>query len=154
MTTSWITVPGVVVKGYGVASGCDSPRFPGGTIRAQLPHFRARGVDLSSYFPGTLNISIAPNWFSMIRPSRTLPDLEWWPNVPAETFSFSPCRILIPDGPVDALVYYPHPETKPEHHHPPTVLEVLAPFIKGLSPGSAIELQLDPSQIEISTEET
>jgi hypothetical protein len=150
MASRWITVPGVVTRGFGVASGSDSTRFPGGTIRAQLPYFRDRGVDLSPYHPGTLNVDIAPRRFTMIQPSHTLTDVSWWPGVPAETFSFSPCRIVLADGPIHGLVYYPHPETKPEHHHPPTVIEILAPFVEGISTGNAIQLQLDRSQIDIS----
>ncbi len=152
MATSWITIPGVVTKGYGVASGSDSTRFPGGTIRAHLPHFRARGVVISPYYPGTLNIDIAPRRFTIIRPSHTLTDVSWWPGVPAETFSFSRCRILLPTGPIDGMVYYPHPETKPEHHQPPTVIEILVPFIEGLSLGSTVHLQLNSSQVEVHRE--
>ncbi len=149
MATSWITVPGIVTQGHGVASGSHSTRFPGGTIRAQLPYFLALGVDISSYYHGTLNVDIAPRRFTLIRPSHTLTDGSWWPDVPAETFSFSPCRIVLPAGPIDGLIYYPHPETKPEHHQPPTVIEILAPFIEGLSPGNAVHLQLDSSEIEV-----
>ena len=152
MATSWITIPGVVTMGYGVASGSGSPRFPGGTIRAQLPYFRARGVDISPYYPGTLNIDIAPRRFAMVRPSHALTDVSWRSGVPAETFSFSPCRLILPAGPVDGLVYHPHPETKPEHHQPPTVLEILAPFIEGVGPGTAVELQLDSSEVDVRGE--
>ena len=149
MATSWITVPGIVTQGYGVASRSDSAHFPGGTIRAQLPHFLARGVDLSPYHPGTLNVDIAPRRFTLVLPSHTLTDVSWGPDVPAETFSFSPCRIILPIGPIDGLIYYPHPESKPEHHQPPTVIEILAPFIEGLSNGSAVHLQLDSSEVEV-----
>lgn len=150
MATSWITIPGVVTKGYGVASGSDSTRFPGGTIRAQLPHFLARGVDISPYYPGTLNIDITPRRFTIIRPSHTLTDVSWWPGVPAETFSFSQCRILLPTGPIDGMVYYPHPETKPEHHQPPTVIEILAPFIENVGIGTALEVQLDAEEVAVA----
>lgn len=150
MATSWITVPGMVTQGYGVASGSDSTRFPGGTIRAQSAYFGALGVDISHYWPGTLNVDIAPRRFTMIHPLHTLTNVSWWPGVPAETFSFSPCRIVLPVGPIDGLVYYPHPETKPEHHHPPTVLEILAPFIDGLDTGSTLELALDPAELVVT----
>ena len=147
MATSWITIPGVIARGYGVASGNDSLRFPGGTIRAQSPCFQAQGVDISPYYPGTLNVDIAPRRFTMIHPLYKLTNVSWWPGVPAETFSFSPCRIVLPVGPIDGLVYYPHPETKPEHHHPPTVIEILAPFIEGLKTGSTLEIALDPAEV-------
>ena len=152
MATNWITVPGIVTQGYGVASGSGSARFPGGTIRAQLPHFRTRGVDLSPYYPGTLNVDIAPLRFILVRPSHTMTDVSWWPDAPAETFSFSPCRIILPTGSIDGLIYYPHPETKPEHPQPPTVIEILAPFLEGVGPGTAVELQLDSSEVEVRRE--
>ena len=112
MATSWITIPGVVTKGYGVASGNDSPRFPGGTIRAQSQHFLAGGVDISPYYPGTLNVDIAPRRFTVLRPRHTLTDVSWCPDVPAVTFSFSPCRILLPTGPIERTITYQAPFTK------------------------------------------
>ncbi len=56
----WVTIPGVVVEGYGVASGMseDSP-YPEGTITTQLPFFQELGLDFSSFYPATLNVSIA-----------------------------------------------------------------------------------------------
>lgn len=149
VTSEWVKVPGIVVDGYGVASGRDHVRFPGGTIRAQLPHFRARGVHLYGVFPGTLNISIAPLSLSVVEPRHTLEQVSWWPGIPAETFSFSPCRLLAAETIHDGTIYYPHPETKPDHHHPPTVVEVLAPFIEGLVSGSPVELWLNPEEIRV-----
>ncbi|MEO0518268.1 MAG: hypothetical protein AAF171_13325 [Cyanobacteria bacterium P01_A01_bin.116] len=52
-----VTLEGVVVPGHRVASGQaqDSP-YPHGTIEMQQPHFLSLGVDLSPYYPGTLNV--------------------------------------------------------------------------------------------------
>jgi hypothetical protein len=59
--SDWIEVKGYIEKGYEVASGqTKNPRFPQGTIEMQKPFFRDRGLDLSAYFPGTINLSIAP----------------------------------------------------------------------------------------------
>ena len=60
--------PGVLFKGHGVASGQAlssgasgiSP-YPKGTIAMQSPFFAALGLDLSPYWPGTLNLSFAPS---------------------------------------------------------------------------------------------
>jgi hypothetical protein len=59
--SDWISVEGIVQAGHGVASGntAQSP-YPQGTIKMQQPFFRQLGLDLSPYFPGTLNVSIAP----------------------------------------------------------------------------------------------
>ena len=51
--------------------------------------------------------------------------------------------------PVLALIYHPHPETKPEHFQSPDVLEVLAPPIHGLMYGMQLALAIDPAQMMI-----
>ena len=150
MGTKWITVPGVILRGYGVASGSGSDDPSSGTIRAQLAHFRDRGLDLSHCFPGTLNVSIAPRYFSLHHPRHTFTAVRWSPWVEAETFSFSPCQVVMGDARVAGFVYYPHPETKPDHFHPPTVVEVIAPFIEGLAYDSHLELALDPSEVTVT----
>jgi hypothetical protein len=55
-------IAGRVVHGHGVASGrsASSP-YPRGTIALQAPHFLERGVDLSPFFAGTLNVDITPH---------------------------------------------------------------------------------------------
>jgi hypothetical protein len=45
---------------------------------------------------------------------------------------------------------YPHPETKPDHCQDESVLEVLAPFLKGIEYGDAILLDLHEDEIAIS----
>lgn len=50
---------------------------------------------------------------------------------------------------MDGLVYYPHPETKPEHFQVPGTLEVLTEFIDGLSYGLTVELELNSTQVLI-----
>ena len=150
MTIEWIRVPGVVVTGYGVASGQAGKGPAGGTVAAQLPHFRTRGLDLAHCFPGTLNVSIAPRQWTMVRPRHIFPEVRWSSEVPAETFSFSPCRVVASHIQVDGYVYYPHPETKPDHFHPPTVVEIIAPFIEGLFRGSPLELVLDAEEVSVT----
>lgn len=49
----------------------------------------------------------------------------------------------------DGWVYFPHPETKPMHEQPASVLEVLMPYLSGLAYGDAVVLGLDPDEIEI-----
>jgi hypothetical protein len=47
------SLPATIARGYQVASGANaSPRFPGGTLRMQLPFFAALGLDLSRYHLG------------------------------------------------------------------------------------------------------
>ena len=47
-------------------------------------------------------------------------------------------------------IYYPHPETKPEHFQPDDVLEViLAEFQDNLSYGDKVELEVDESLVRL-----
>ncbi|MCW1915580.1 hypothetical protein OJ996_18490 [Luteolibacter sp. GHJ8] len=141
-----------IVPGHQVASGRNlDPRFPGGTIRMQIPHFRELGVDLSSYHPGTINVSIAPLRYEVIAPRWTLRAVKWHPTEPVEDFSFFDVEVLVKDEVVGkGLIYHPHPDTKPEHFQRADVLELLLPFIEGLEYGAVLQLRTDKSQILIS----
>lgn len=146
--SGWPHVPAVVVRGHGVASGQGrDPRYPEGTLALQIPLFRERGLDLSPYFPGTLNVSIAPYRYEVRQPKHTFRQVRWSEHAPPEDFSFFDCRIHRGSITVDGLVYYPHPETKPEHEQPPDVLELLAPRLGGLEAGARLRLALDPEQL-------
>lgn len=148
--SGWQHVPARVVQGHRVASGQGrDPRYPEGTLALQIPLFRQRGLDLSPYFPGTINASIAPYRYEVRRPRYTFRQVAWSEHVPPEDFSFFDCRIHHGSTTVDGLVYYPHPETKPEHEQPPDVLELLAPRLDGLGPGAPLTLALDPEQLRI-----
>ncbi len=151
----WFTIEGAVVEGHRVASGTNGDkRFPEGTIRMQRPYFAAHGFRLDWVHPATLNLSLAPKQFRILRPAKTIRNLRWHPTEPAETFSFCDCRIHAPDGKiVVGYVYCPHPETKPEHHQPPDVLEILAPFIDGIHYGLRLTIELRSSQIALGESE-
>ena len=151
MVNREIAVSGVIVRGHGVASGtsADSP-YPRGSIERQTPFFRERGLDLGPFYPGTLNISIAPRRFRMVRPGITFRQVAWTSLVPPEDFSFSACRIIFQGVDYKGLVYYPHPETKIQHHQDDSVLEILAPWIEMIGYGDAVELLLDVRAIKIT----
>jgi hypothetical protein len=147
--SNWTEVSARVVRGHQVASGNNGdPRFPGGTVRMQLPHFRSLGLDLSQYYPGTLNVSIAPRQYRVLRPRVTFKAVKWHPTEPAEDFSFFDVRLLRDDAPhVDGLIYHPHPDTKPEHFQKPDVLELLFPFIEGLSVATQLRFAVPADQM-------
>jgi hypothetical protein len=138
-----------VVRGHRVASGENgNPLFPGGTLQMQAPHFRARGLDLSAFHGGTLNVSIAPRRYRVVRARWTFPQVKWHPTEPAEDFSFFDVRLLRSDAPpVPGLIYHPHPETKPAHFQHPDVLELLLPWMEGLRYGVEVRLETPPEQI-------
>lgn len=113
----------------------------------QAPHFAKLGLDLSRYHPGTLNVSIAPRQYRVLQPWRTFERLQWHPVEPAETFSFFEALLRHSGQCHDALIYLPHPETKPEHFQSADVLEVLAPWIDDLGYGVTVELEINPAQM-------
>src|SRR6185503_17786920 len=91
----WIRISGIVDRGHQVASGMasDNP-YPNGTIKMQIPFFKERGLDLGSFFQGTLNVSISPNSFEMKLPEYTFRKVAWTTLHPPEDFSFSRCKII------------------------------------------------------------
>ncbi|HCY57272.1 MAG TPA: hypothetical protein DHU78_00255 [Opitutae bacterium] len=139
-----------VVRGYGIASGKNfDARFPKGTIAMQQPFMEDRGLDLSSFHLGTLNIDITPSCCKFIKSSCCFKRIRWSNDLPPETFSFYPCKISLPDqnSRVSSLIYYPHPSTKPGFHQKEGVLEILAPYLKSVSYGSKIIIHADSEYI-------
>jgi hypothetical protein len=45
------------------------------------------------------------------------------------------------------LIYFPHPDTKPERFQQPDVLELLLPFVTGLRYGMVLTLEVPPTQM-------
>ena len=152
MNSELVSLTGIVKPGHQVASG-SSPNSPyeRGTLEMQLPFFQKLGLDLSSFFLGTINISIAPNTFKLVKPKHTFPHVKWHPDYDAETFSFSPCRLLHQGNSYQGLIYYPHPETKIGHFQDDSILEAIAPKIPDLNYGDRITLEIDPQEIELNS---
>lgn len=143
-------VAGRVVGGHGVASGQNrDPRFPGGTLAMQIPTFLALGMDLRRFYRGTINLSIAPWSYAVHEPRITFRKVRWAEREPPEDFSFFDCRILrARAGPVEGLIYYPHPETKPTHFQAPDVLEVLTVWLPDLRSGTELLIEVPRGQME------
>ena len=153
--SKWIQVQGTIKRGHQVASGQNNdPQFPGGTVRMQHDAFAQRGLDLSPYFPGTLNLSIHPHTYRVKKAIHTFRTVKWADHRPPEDFSFFDCRVIANSQPPTAgLIYYPHPDTKPMHFQDPSTLELLMPFLDGLNYGDTLFLELNPQQIEIEIHE-
>ena len=140
----------IITRGHGIASGkTNDARFPRGTLSMQAPFFRDLGMDLSKFFTGTLNLSVHPLSYRLGTPLHSFPQVKWTTSLPAENFSFYSCQVRMLDEtvPLDALVYWPHPSTKPEFHQDPHVLEVLAPRIERVEYGKEMELSADPESL-------
>jgi hypothetical protein len=136
-------------EGHGVASGRSSASpYPAGTIALQSPLFAARGIDLSPYYPGTLNLGFDDTRWQLSRPDARVEQLHWTDRHPPETFSFWSVALRWQGQaePVAGLIYWPHPETKRAHHQDPDRLEVLAPWISGIASAQVLELGVDPGR--------
>lgn len=143
------TIAATIVPGHRVASGlANDPRFPGGTLALQAPHFAAQGIDLAAFHPGTLNLAIAPYRYRIGQPKCTLRGVRWSSVSPPEDFSFFDCQLIANDRTVTGLVYYPHPETKPEHFQASDILEILAPQLVGIGYGDRLMIAIDPAQMQ------
>lgn len=124
-------------------------------IRAEVcpckcPFFKALGLDLTGYFPGTLNISVAPAQFRMLNPAYCFEKVAWIAGFNAETFSFAECTVWFSGKAYQGFVYYPHPETKTQHFHDASLLEVICQPIKGVHYGNKVRLEYLPEQISLS----
>ena len=143
-----MTITGILMRGHQVASR-PSAAYPYSSLEKQKPYFKERGLDLSFYFNGTLNISIAPLEFEMTKPEFTFPLVEWTDLHPPETFSFSRCKVKFEGKEYAGWVYYPHPETKKTHFQNPSLIEVITYEIANIKYGDVIEIGINPKEITI-----
>ncbi len=148
MSEKWIPLHGKLARGYRVASG-PSADYPYGALERQRPIFESRGLDLSGYFNGTLNIDIRPFEFRMRSPEFTFRSVEWTDLHPPEDFSFSRCKVVFQGAEYDGWVYYPHPETKRRNFQDPSLLEAIAGWIEGIEYGDELEVLVNGEEIEV-----
>lgn len=144
----WTLIHGILAQGYRVASG-PSKDYPYGALDRQRPLFKARGLDLSNYFNGTLNIDIHPHMFQLIKPEFTFHNVEWTDLHPPEHFSFSRCKVIYQDVEYEGWVYYPHPETKLRHFQNPSLLEVIAHPIPSIKYGDELDVMVSPQEVAV-----
>ena len=139
-----------VVPGYGVASGKgNDKRYPLGTLKAQREHFRERGLDLSPFFMGTMNVDIVPLTYSLGTPRYYFEAIHWSEHIPPENFYFFDVVLFYEDVPYHGFVYMPDPATKVEHEQKRSVLELILPKIEGIIDGVSVELDIPDEQLTI-----
>lgn len=155
-----IAIDAKITHGHGVASK-PSAKYPDGTIQLQYPHFKALGLDLGDCYPGTLNLSIAPANYKIIKPRIALRNVDWFPaRGQTEDFLIADCAIMINTSSNDAgcsttpayvfgYVYLPDPKTKIEHFDDPQALQIISPYLNGLDEKESVKLLLSSSQIEL-----
>lgn len=139
---------GVLASGYGVASG-PSADYPYGALERQRPIFAERGLDLSGFFNGTLNIDIRPATFELTKPEYTFRDVNWTDLHPPEHFSFCRCRVIYGGAEHEGWIYYPHPETKRRNFQDPSLIEVITDPLHGIRPGDDIEVLVNPERVAL-----
>lgn len=115
----------------------------------QAPYFEGRGLDLCGYYPGTLNLSLAPHRFVVGKPDYHFKDVHWADGFPPEDFLFVRCEIEYRGTTYPALIYYPDPATKIGHFQEDATLEVLAGFIDGLGYGDSVTILLDSDKVQV-----
>ena len=141
-------IRGKISRGHGVASGqSGDARYPGGTLKAQFEYFKARGLDLSPYYLGTINLDIAPFEYQIVNPKLFLEDVNWSDFIPAENFYFFDLKVYSGSAMHEGLVYMPDPATKVEHEQKKTVLELILPKIPNLRYGDQIEIEIPAAQM-------
>ncbi len=153
-----ITVKAIVKAGHQVASGNSDKdkRFPEGTIKMQEPFFKELGFDLTNYFDGnfiygTLNLSVAPCGFKIIKPEYYMENVKWTDLQPAENFFLSPAQIQHNGASYKALIYIPDPSTKPNHFQAPSIIEVISEPIESLNYEEKVDLCYNQEAIKIAS---
>jgi hypothetical protein len=141
-------VSGVIVEGYRVASG-PSKDYPYSSLERQIPMFKERGLDLEQYYYGTLNISIVPHTFELVKPEYTFRQVAWTDLHPPEDFSFSRCILRFKGSEYPSFIYYPHPETKKRHFESASILEIISVYISGIKYGDQVELEINTDELRI-----
>jgi hypothetical protein len=112
--------------------------------------FKARGLDLSSFFLGTLNIDIRPLTFDLARPEFTFRDVRWTDLHPPEHFSFSRCRVSYKKNEYPGWLYFPHPETKRRNFQDPSLFEVIADWIAEIKHAEVVEVLVNPERVLVA----
>ena len=143
-------VRGEIQSGHGVASGKGKDeRYPEGTLKQQFRHFLERGLDLSGYFMGTINLDISPFTYKIKKPKHFFKDIHWSDHIPPENFYFFDVTLHYKDNTYVGLVYMPDPETKEDHLQKPNILELILPKIVGLKYGLMVDVALKKDQLDI-----
>ena len=145
-------VSGKVQAGHGVASGKGKDeRYPEGTLKLKFKHFLERGLDLSDYLMGTINLDISPYSYEIKKPKYFFRDIDWSDYIPPENFYFFDASLTYNNETYSGLVYMPDPETKKNHFQKPTILELIFPKINYLEYGVKVEVAFKKDQLRIIT---
>ena len=119
----------------------------------QKEHFKKRGLSLDNFHLATLNLSIIPYFFEIIKADYTFNNVKWTDTYPSENFSFVKCKIKYDNKDYDALIYYPHLDTKITHLHKKSTIEVISEYIPNVKYQDHFILKIDTNKINIYAQE-
>lgn len=135
-----------IIKGHQVASGlAQNTPFPEGTIKMQWAFFSDIPDIEELYNGGTVNLDINPYHFKAKNPVHRK-NITWFENI-TETFLFWPVKLTLNDCDYSGLIYYPDPADKYDHFKPDTQIELLLPYIDGLSYDTDVTIELESELI-------
>ena len=97
----------------------------------------------------TINVSVEPLFFRLLKPDYTFTDVKWTDSYPPETFSFARCSLKFEGRAYPSWIYYPHPETKMSHFHSPSLIEIITEPVENISYGSKVDIAYDPRSVEV-----
>ena len=141
---------GIIVSGHGVASGQGKDaRYPKGTLHLQTPYFKALGIDLSNFFPGTLNVHLGQKSIIIRNPKYQAIAIAWSSYIAPENFFFFDVEVEFEGHLYKGLIYMPDPATKTDHFQDASMIELLLPKIPGIKSGKSISLKVEDAQILI-----
>lgn len=147
----FMSVSGRITQGHGVASGqSDTSPYKSGSLRMQFPFFERQKIPLAGFFLGTIKVNISPSLFKLIAWDYEARNVAWTELIPPEDFLFSHCKLIKNKALINAMVYYPSPNTKVENLHNPNIIEILAPKIGSLQYGDDVELLLNPDHCSVT----
>lgn len=142
-----------VIKGGQAAGGVGSVDSRGleeaGTIVRQMPHFLNHGVDLTTFHPATINVSVAPMLFKFECPAHSIAALKWHPDFPGENFSFFDCEVGFAGAQFTGFIYLPHRDQALGTIAGAQYVEVITKRIPALEYGSQIQLKVPNEQISV-----
>lgn len=146
-----IILEGKVRQGLQIASGLnpDPSLKLNNTIYLQKPFFKKAGVfGIDNIYNGTINFSIAPKEFKIIKPDYEV-TCEWVKGV-TETFWFVKAVTNFKGKEYHGYIYYPCPSSI--KNHPDNIVEFLAEKIPNLEYGDLISIEVSEKQIKIKTQ--
>jgi len=131
---------------YGIS---DNKRYPGGTLHQQLFYFKERGLDLSPYFSGTINLDIDPYQFEIGNPKHFFKAIPWSKYIPPENFYFFDVKLFFRHEEFTGLIYMPDPITKVDHIQEQSILELILPKISGIAYRLKVCIEVRDKQLRL-----